>query len=267
MTTNYFEYNAGSDLPSDAFRISPSQISRFFDNSTAWYREMLLGEEGFTGSTASALGNCIHAAAEMYAKEGKIHYDQIDAYINQLPSDHDIPFIQSQYPGMVDILLNEYLTSNLPTESELFLSHEIRPNIYAAGTIDSIRGTAIIDYKTTSSKSPPNKISRPYWFQQLVYAYLARKNGYTINSIRLVFITTNEMNRYSEKTGKQLKDYPSIVHVVTHEITDIDMEIIENSLNLIAESVQTWKENPEIRYLLAQDYRLKPKASPKLFKK
>lgn len=125
----------------------------------------------------------------------------------------------------------------------------------------------IVDYKTTSSKSPPNKISRPYWFQQMTYAYIARKHGYEINRIRLVFVTTNEMNRYSEKTGKKLKDYPSQVSIVNHEITDLDMEIIENTLKLIAESVTLWNTKPELRYILAQDRRLKPVTKPKFFKK
>lgn len=264
---DYFTYNSGSDLPKDAFRISPSQISRFFDDTTNWYREFLLGEEGFQGSTATELGTCVHAAAEMYAKESTVHYNQIDKYIMSLRGDFDLSFIQEQYPGMVEVLINDYLSKNVPTESELFLSHELLPNIYIAGTIDSILGDTIIDYKTTSSKSTPNKISRPYWFQQLTYAYLARKHGYDIKRIRLVFITTNEMNRISEKTGKRLKDYPSIVNTINYEISDLDMEIIENTLKLISESVQTWKENPELQYLLCQDYRLKRKPKPVLFKK
>lgn len=265
--TNYFAYNTNSDVPTDAFRISPSQISRFFDDTTHWYREMLLDEEGFTGNTATELGSCVHAALEMYVKEGTVHYDQINSYIDSLSSDIDKSFIHYQYPGMVDILLNQYLITNKPSASELFLSTEITPGVYAAGTLDSIIGDTIVDYKTTSSKSPPNKISRSYWFQQLTYAYIARKHGYNINRIRLVFVTTNEMNRYSEKTGKRLKDYPSQLSIINYEITNTDMEIIENTLKLIADSVTLWNSNPELRYVLAQDYRFKPTPKPKLFTK
>lgn len=263
---NYFEYNSGSTLPADAFRISPSQISKFFDSTTQWYREFLLGEEGFTGNTSTELGQVVHAAAEMYVKEGVVHYDQINNYIDSLPEDIEKQFIRDQYPGMVDTLLSQYLSTNIPSKAELFLSAEISPGIYAAGTLDSIIGNTIVDYKTTSSKSPPNRLSRPYWFQQLTYAYIARKNGYNINRIRLVFVTTNEMNRFSEKTGKQLKDYPSTVSVVNYEITDLDMEIIENTLNLVADSVKLWREEPHLHYLLAQDYRLRLPPKPTLFK-
>ena len=265
---DYFTYNKGSDLPADAFRISPSQISRFFDDTPSWYREFLLGEEGFTGNTSTELGSVVHAAAEMYSKEGTIYYDQLDAYINSLPSDMDKAFIFEQYPGMVEVLINQYLSFNKPIVSELFLSTEVLPGIYLAGTLDSIASDTITlaDYKSTSSNSPPTKISRPYYFQQLAYAYLARKHGYDIRFIRLIFITTNELNRVSDKTGKRLKDYPSVVSTVNYEITPTDMDIIENTIKLVAESVQSWQTNPELRYLLAQDYRLKLKQRPKLFK-
>lgn len=268
MNKNYFGYNTGSTLPSDAFRISPSQISRFFDDTTNWYREFLLGEEGFTGNTATCLGNCVHAAAEMVVKEGVVYYDQIENYISSIDDPEiDTTFIREQYPGMIDVLLSDYLLANKPSETEKFLHAEILPGIYAAGTIDSIHGSTIVDYKTTSSKSPPSKISRPYWFQQLTYAYIANHNGYNIDRIRLVFVTTNEMNRYSEKTGKKLKDYPSQVSIVNHLITPQDMEIIDNTLKLIAHSVKTWKEQPDLQFLLAQDFRLFPKPKPKLFVK
>lgn len=266
MDKDYFGYNVGSDIPTDAFRISPSQISRFFDDTNSWYREMLLGEEGFTGNTSTALGDCVHAAADMYVTEGVIHYDQIEKYIEELEGDYDKSFIRSQYVGMIDILLSRYLSRVKPTDAELFLSHEVMPNIYVAGTIDSIVGDTIVDYKTTSAKSPPNKISRSYWFQQLTYAYLARKNGYTINRVRLVYVTTNEMNRYSDKTGKKLKDYPSVVSQINYEITDQDMEIIENTFQLISESVNLWNNNLELRHILAQDMRLKPKPAARTFK-
>lgn len=137
--TDYFTYNAGSDVPDDAFRISPSQISRFFDNTSSWYREMLLDEDGFNGNTATRLGQVVHAAAEMFVKENVVHYDQINSHIETLPADTDKSFIQAQYPGMVDVLVNQYLVNNIPSESELFLSTEITPGVYAAGTLDSIQ--------------------------------------------------------------------------------------------------------------------------------
>jgi hypothetical protein len=53
--------------------------------------------------------------------------------------------------------------------------------------------------------------------------------------------------------------------VVREEVTQENLELIGSCLKLIAESVQTWNTNPELRHLLAQDMRLKPKAPPRLF--
>lgn len=268
---DYFSYNPGTGIiPEGDFRISASQVSRYFDSTTSWFREFLLGEEGFTGNTATELGTCVHAAAEMFVREGTIHNDAIEEYIENLGNDIDKRFIMSQYPGMASTLLAMYLEQNMPEKTELFLAKEIIPNIWAGGSIDNLTklpdGTyAIVDYKTTSSKTAPTKVARSYWFQQCLYVWLARHHGYQVNSFRLVYITTNELNRVSEKTGKPLKDYPSTVAVLEHLVTDTDIEIIENTVNLIAESVKAWKEQPEIRHLLAQDYRLKPKPKRKLF--
>ena len=71
----------------------------------------------------------------------------------------------------------------------------------------------------------------------------------------------------SEKTGKPLKDYPSEVSVVTEEVTQDNLDLIGSCLQLVAESVQTWHDKPELRHLLAQDLRLKPKPKPITFNK
>jgi len=268
---DYFGYNTGTDVvPSDVFRISPSQISKFFDSTTNWYREHLLGESGFTGNTNTALGNCVHAAAEMYVREGTVRNDLITNYVVSLDSTYDKSFILEQYPGMANILINDYLRFNMPDKTELFLATEVIPSVWCGGSLDGYLSSGIItDYKTTSSKTPPKNISRPYWFQQMTYAWIARKLGMKVDSFRLIYITTNELNRVSEKTGKPLKDYPSTVTVLNHVITDLDIEIIDNSINLIAKSVDKWNTNPELRYLLAQDMRLQlpQKRESKFFNK
>ena len=63
---DYFTYNPGN-LPEGSFKISPSQLSKFFDTTAQWWREHYLNEAPeFTHSTASELGTCVHAAAAMY---------------------------------------------------------------------------------------------------------------------------------------------------------------------------------------------------------
>lgn len=276
MKKDYFAYDNGKGIvPEGAFRISASQVSKFFDYTNQWYREHLLGEGGFEGNTASELGNCVHAAANMYINEQIVHYDLIEAYINTLGPDIDKDHIRTQYPLMVSTLL-PFITRHRPTEAEKFVFHEILPGIVAGGSIDALQGrvvrigdkitypdgVTIMDWKTTSAKTAPTKFSRNYWFQQMVYAWVLKQKGVNVHWIKLVYITQSEVGRISDKTGKPLKDYPSEISVVTEEVTETNLELIGSCLQLIAESVKTWNDKPELRYLLAQDLRLRER--PKL---
>lgn len=263
--TEYFTYNNGEDVTKGAFRISASQVSRFFDYTSQWYREHLLGEEGFTGNTATNLGTVVHAGIEMFIKEGRVDYSAIENHIDAINHPEiDTFHIREQYPNMLDAIL-PLVEADLPEESEKFIWHELLPGIGVGGTIDALKGDTIRDWKTTSSRTLPTKFSRSYWFQQMTYAFIMKKLGVHINYIELVFVSQNEMNRVSDKTGKRLKDYPSITSVVREEVTTENLELIESCLMLIAESVKMWQEQPEIRHILAQDMRLKPKTPPKLF--
>ncbi len=283
LVKKFFSYNNGKGvMPDGHFRISASQVSHFFDKTSSWYREHLLGEEGFKGSTATELGNCVHAAAAMRAEIGSVCYETIETYIDSLTSPEiDTGRIREQYPVMVDTLL-PFIEQNMPTEVEKFVYQEILPGIGAGGSIDALRGRTVVgedgsitypdgvtimDWKTTSSKTPPTKFSRNYWFQQHVYAWVLKQQGIDVRWLKLVYITQNEVGRISEKTHKPLKDYPSQVSVVTEQVTEENLELVGSCLKLIAESVQTWNKQPELRHLLAQDMRLAPKPKPVLFKK
>jgi hypothetical protein len=277
--TPYFDYNDGADITNNAFRISASQVSKFFDRTSEWYRENLAGETGFTGNTATELGNCVHAAAHMYIDTGEVDFKQIEEYIKTLAgSDIDTDHIRTQYPYMVAVLL-PFIDSHMPTEAEKFVFHELSPGIVAGGSIDAIQGhvansnddetvvytedaVTLMDWKTTSAKTAPTKFSRNYWFQQMVYAWVLKQQGVNVRWIKLVYITQSEVGRVSEKTGKALKDYPATVSVVTEEVTDDNLELIGSCLKLVAESVETWYKKPELRHLLAQDMRLKTHARP-----
>ena len=124
----------------------------------------------------------------------------------------------------------------------------------------------IYDFKTTSAKSPPTSIPRAYWFQLMTYAYLYKQAGKPANYIEIVYVTRNETNRVSEVTGKPMKDYPSTVFRLREQVTADNLLLIENVIKLITDSVIAWKAQPELRYLLAQDYRLKTASPPILFK-
>lgn len=268
MTTkNYFEYNKGEDITNGAFRISASQLSKFFDRTSEWYHENLLGEEGFTGNTATHLGTVVHAGIEMYVTEGEVNWTALEEYIHSIEDPEvDVYHILNQFEPMISAVL-PFVDTHMPTEVEKFVFQEILPGIGAGGSIDALRGDTIMDWKTTSAKTPPTRFSRNYWFQQMTYAWVLKQQGINIRYLKLVYITQNETGRVSEKTGKPLKDYPSEYSVVTEEVTQDGLDLIESCLKLVAESVQTFKDKPELRHLLAQDMRLKPKAKPILFTK
>jgi len=268
MTTkNYFEYNNGEEITNGAFRISASQLSKFFDKTSEWYHENLLGAEGFTGNTATNLGTVVHAGIEMYITEGDVNWEALRNHIMSIDHpDVDVYHILDQFEPMITAVL-PFVDANMPDEVEKFVFHELLPGIGAGGSIDALRGDTIIDWKTTSAKTPPTRFSRNYWFQQMTYAWVLRQQGINIRFLKLVFITQNETGRVSEKTGKPLKDYPSQYHVVTEEVTDEGLELIGSCLNIVAESVKAFQEKPELRHLLAQDGRLRAKPKPHIFTK
>ena len=264
---DYFTYNSLSTVPDNAIRISPSQLSKFFDSTSQWYRETLLGETGFLSSTASELGNCCHAAAAMTFDTGHVDMTAIRSYISSISNpDVDTAVIREQLPHMIP-LISDYVRHNRPSTSEEFLSHQLRPDIYVAGTLDAYSNNGILtDYKTTSAKSPPTNFPRSYYFQLMTYAWLLRKHSRTITQLRLVYVTRYIDGGISEKTSKPLKSYPAELHVLNHLITDDDWSLIDGCLSVIADSIQLWITRPELRHILAQDNRLRQPPNPVLFK-
>jgi hypothetical protein len=64
-----------------------------------------------------------------------------------------------------------------------------------------------------------------------------------------------------------MKDYPSTTYTVTQEVTKEWLDIIESTIMMIAHSVDMWNKQPDLRWLIAKDWRLHPSAKPetKLF--
>lgn len=260
---SYFSYYEGeNDMPEGAFKISPSRLSRFFDDTSNWYRECLLGEDpAFKGSTSSHLGTVVHGLAEMMNKTGTVDHKLAEDYINSITDPEvDVDYIRLQYPAM-SAALNHQFVSGRQGQSEPFLYHEVLPGIGVGGSIDLLCPTEIVDYKTTGALNAPNKIPRNYYFQQMAYVWLARNKGMDIKTFRIVYVTTNQVGRVSETTGKPLKDYPTTVTSIVHEVTSSDLEIIDSVIRLVAESVKAFKEQPKLRHLLAQDMRLKERST------
>jgi len=247
-----FEYNSPPLPDGCTFRISPSQIGKFFSFPSVWYEEQILGNSQFHASTATVLGTIIHACAEMYAKGEPITRADIDAYLQNVVANHpvtdpaiDVATVKALYPDMAALLINEYLRHNRPTVVEEYVSAEVQNGIYIQGSCDNRTRDMVVDYKNVSQKPNTDKIPFDYFIQLMGYAYAYRANGIKINRIRIVY------------TVRPTKTLPVRIFPVTHEITQEDWEKIEDTLNLIAETVLTVRSNPELTHLLFKSYRLK----------
>lgn len=286
------DYVSGSSiLKSNEIGISPSQLSRFFEKPHEWYRTQILGEEGFTGSTASLLGTIVHFIAESFTKTQSVDKHEIYRYIFktaftpqqqtklledfnnildkpnetvesflQLYADHpdfEVNTVLEQYKPMGNALIQYLRQRGLPQRSEELVKAKIKDHYYVSGSCDAVmHDRKIIDYKTTSEKSPKMYIPYNYKLQLLCYAYIYKQLGLDIDSISIVWITRNEVGRLG-KTGKPLKDYPSKVVEVTELITEDDFKFIKDILCLVAESIQATKEYPHLKHIIWRDYRLK----------
>jgi len=263
------------------FRIQASGIADFFDSTTYWYRNKLLGEDGFLGSTTSVAGTVLHFLAEQYSINGQItdlDRADIDEYISLQASDTIDPDEVKPKVKPMWAALKQYLIEHPVSLSEPFIeSPTLNNSISVGGSIDGIVDLTdptakyqslnelpldhrykLIDYKSTSSKLAPKSMSRKYEWQLLVYAYCLKKEvGIDVVEIEDIFINHEHIGEISPKTGKQLKSYPSVVTPIGRTIGQEDFDFIESIINLISDSVYKFITTPEDRYLLAMDYRLK----------
>jgi len=247
------------DLPDNAFGISPSQINSFLSKPHEWFRSEVLDEKRFEATTSTVLGTIVHFCAEEYIKTKTVDTTEIQKYMSQfaLNSDIDLEHISSQWVPMKDRLITHMSSRGIPNRSEEAIQAEILPGYYACGTADAVLGTTLIDFKTTSVKEPKPEIPLYYRYQLLTYAWIYNNIGIPIDRIRILWITNNDVGRISDKTNKPMKDYPCQVVEASEMFTQESYDFIESILKLIAETVDYYKQHPELAYIIFKDYRLK----------
>ena len=205
-----------------------------------------------------------------------------------LNPDFNVEAILSEWRPMGQALIDHIIKEGLPSEVEPLVKAEIQPGYWAAGSIDAIKGVTflkgdtqismdeyltlrqedpslvtckgsgtIVDYKTTSTKTPKDYIPMAYKYQLLTYAWICKQNGIPIDRIQITWITRHDVNRISEKTGKPIKSYPATVTTVPEQITDSDFDFIESILSMIVDTVKAGKDYPELLHVLFKDPRLK----------
>jgi hypothetical protein len=257
-----FEYNDIKIPNGGIYKISPSSLNKFFECSLSWYNENVLGQNIFEGNTASILGTVVHACLEA-------HYN--GEYPGKEAANKEISeFLDVKYADRIDIdkeailkYWNEMFMATiayiddsdgmlLPKETETSLTYDLGDGVYVAGSADAINDDRIIDYKTVATIRNQNDLKQ-YRLQLMTYAYIAIKNGYKINKITVIYTTVPKRDRISEKTGKPMKDYPSIVEAVEEVITEDKLNWIEKQLMILKDVYLLGEKEPEMRRLLYRD--------------
>jgi len=242
-------------LPADAkFKISPSSISKFFEYPSVWFRENVLGERAFNGSTATHLGTSMHYIAEQFALS-HINGTELDADTIAQTIEDDLDLVDnpdvnhsevlSLYQDMGSALINDYLRYNIPTEVETPLTLEIQDGIYVGGTCDNFTSGVVVDYKSSSKKPNEDKIPWNYYIQLMAYAKMYKERGEYVDRIRIVYVV------------RPTKTLPIRTFVVTQSITDTDWQAIDDVLSLIAETMLLHYSKPEYTHLLFKSMSLK----------
>ena len=89
-------------VPDDCtFKISPSSIGDFFNYPSVWYKDHILGEKQFTGSTASTIGTCVHYIAEQFALGKRPTREFMETQIDGLSHPHiDNEEVKEVFPDL-----------------------------------------------------------------------------------------------------------------------------------------------------------------------
>ena len=250
------------------YKISPSNLYKFnSERRTEWFLEQIAKFHNPDTNEYFLLGTVVHRAAEMYIKNRRIDYESLHSIIDiaEQPANpearFDKEYLKTQIAPMANTIIKYMTNYSIPNKSEVSLKTLIAPDIYVAGTYDALDqndgNNILIDFKTTSQKSEIKKISEAYRLQLLTYAYILSKNDVHIDVGRIVYISRNEIGRISEKTGKPMKDYPSEYTVIDMPIENKDIAEIEKYLHLIADTIDLYRNNPQLAYILFCDPELK----------
>ena len=241
-----FEYNA-IKVPEGHMKISPSQIAKFFNYPSLWYKDNFTDAEGFTGNTATELGTIVHACAETVALNETVNRDEIDDYIDSIDNeDVDKAEIRKHWYEMSHLLINEYVLKNVPDLVEHSTQLDLGDKISLAGTLDSYYNNGVVtDYKTKGSKPKTDAIPWEYWVQLMAYAKMLKEEGKEVNRLRIVWIV------------KPTKTLPARLFVVNHEISDKDWKEFDDVLTIMVDTIKLTRSNPEYIHILYKSMNLK----------
>lgn len=262
---NLFKY-VKQPFPEDClYNISPSQIPLFFDLPKIWCEENLLGEDKkFKGNTGSVTGTIVHYLCESVTKGVTVTREDINKELlkyheNNPDLELDVPQIMSDYPLAAETIINGYVipsnNSGARIEVEKQVQIKLRNGIYLSGTCDRIDGDCVVDYKIVERKPNEQEIPFGYKIQLLAYAYALRLMGYEINRIKVIYCV------------KPTKTLPARKFEVTLMIGYAEEKLIEDTLNLICDSIELVLQQPKLLYIVFKSMDLKDKEMIKCLQK
>ena len=243
-------------MPKDCiFSISPSQINNFFAYPKVWYEDNMLDEEkAFQGNTATVTGTIAHhiyksVTEKITVTREDINKQLLEYHLMKPELELDVNQIMTDYPLIASVVVNDYTIPHDAKNTLIKCEHnvigKVSEGIYVGGSTDRIEGDCIVDYKTVAKLPNQDKIPFNYKIQLLAYAYAARKMGFEINRIRIV---------YGVKPTIKM---PARCIVVTEEIDFTADKLINGTLQLIGETVLMAKNNPSLVHLLFKSFDLK----------
>ena len=240
--------------------ISPSLLSKFYTNPSEWFANTVIGETTFKGNTSTVLGTICHYIYNCVCNKKEVTREfinaELDKFIEMNPSEEiDYDIIKKEYPEVSKEVVNSYLykwnfyKSNLIMLSEYTMYTRLTKDIVLGGTCDLIENLdneyTIVDFKTVSKK-PSKVIPLAYKLQLMAYAYLVKKTfNVEPKYIRIVYGV------------RPLKSIGARCEVVTEEITSDLWRVINNTLELVIDTMELYWEHPQWSYILFKNYDLK----------
>ena len=235
--SDYFGYN--DIILENKKRISPSSLTKLFDNPSKWYDEAIKGNKTFHGNTKTVIGNIIHGRIHKYY-DGKEpidieeEFEMVERYRDN--PDVDGQIVHKEVERIWDMIRLTYLEKYpKPDKMEEGILYEIPDsNYFIGGSYDALEGKTIIDFKTTTTT--PKKINVGHRLQLLTYSLILALNGFRPNKMRVVYIV-------------RLKKEPKVI-VLEEDITDRDYEYIKVNIKNIVRRLEMVDEDNSLLDLL-----------------
>lgn len=228
-------------------RISPSSIYQLYDNPSKWWTKNVLGiKEPMNNNLL--IGTLIHNRIYRFFQKLEVDYDEEVAYLQQFSNNPEINDweVFDVVEETWKYLLEEHIPTMIkPTDMEVYVEYIPKTNdtIFVGGSYDyrykNDNRVILGDFKTANTVS--KSIKTHHRLQLLIYAWLLKMQGISINTIEITYIQKYDKGEISEKTGKQIKQKKPEVSVVQEDITDDDLSFIQDELVKIGKRIKVCK--------------------------